>query len=122
MVNREVLKHMLGQLGMKADIAENGEIAVAAAHSAAYDLILMDMQMPVMNGLTATEVIRGLSGYATTPIVAITANAFDEDRQRCLDAGMSDFLTKPVRPAALRAVLAKWLSEDGETRSRDDQM
>jgi two-component system sensor histidine kinase/response regulator len=75
----------------------------------AYDLILMDMQMPVMGGLDATRAIRKLAGYAATPILAMTANAFDEDRQACLAAGMNDHVPKPVDPEHLFAALIEWL-------------
>jgi CheY-like chemotaxis protein len=74
-----------------------------------YDLILMDMQMPHMNGVEATRVIRALPGYAKTPILAMTANAFDEDRKVCIEAGMDDHLGKPVVPEALYETLLKWL-------------
>ena len=109
LLNREVLQDMMDELGVSADLAENGSIAVAKASQKAYDLILMDMQMPVMDGVSATEAIRKMPGYATTPIIALTANAFMEDRQACLNAGMNDFLTKPVRPQVLHATLSKWL-------------
>jgi CheY-like chemotaxis protein len=76
-----------------------------------YDLILMDMQMPRMDGLTATRLIRQLPGKAQVPIVAITANAFTEDKVRCIAAGMSDFVAKPVDPVALHATVLKWLAK-----------
>jgi CheY-like chemotaxis protein len=75
-----------------------------------YDLILMDIQMPLMNGVEATQAIRAMPGMENLPILAMTANAFDEDRDRCLAAGMNDHLGKPVEPAVLYETLAKWLS------------
>jgi two-component system sensor histidine kinase/response regulator len=74
-----------------------------------YTLILMDMQMPNLNGIDATMAIRALPAYAKTPILAMTANAFDEDRQRCLDAGMNDHIAKPVDPDKLYETLLAWL-------------
>jgi CheY-like chemotaxis protein len=70
---------------------------------------MMDMQMPKMDGLAATRQIREIPGYAVTPIIAMTANAFVEDRERCLAAGMNDFLVKPFKPEVLFAILLRWL-------------
>ena len=108
-LNREIIHDLLKQAGLTVDMAENGEVAVAKAGVAIYDLILMDMQMPVMDGLAATRAIRKLPGYGKTPIISLTANAFGEDRERCLAAGMSDFLIKPVRAEVLHATLLRWL-------------
>lgn len=109
LLNREMLMDLLNEAGLTADIAENGETAVTMAQATPYDLILMDMQMPVMDGLAATTEIRKLPGYSEIPIIAITANAFNEDRQRCLDCGMNDFLTKPLDDERLYSTLIKWL-------------
>ncbi|MDP3438442.1 MAG: ATP-binding protein [Azonexus sp.] len=108
-VNREVALDQLAGVGLVADIAENGQIAVDMASTTVYDLILMDMQMPVMNGLEASRQILALPGRSTAAIVAITANAFPEDRNACIDAGMVDYLSKPVEIKALHAVLLHWL-------------
>lgn len=119
-LNREVLQDMLDEAGLRADMAENGEVAVTKAKAAPYDIILMDMQMPVMGGLEATTVIRTLAGHERTPVIALTANAFDEDRHRCLAAGMSDFLSKPVSATHLFSVLLKWLGLGGAVKKQCD--
>jgi len=108
-VNREVVQVLLEEAGLLVDVAENGQIALDMAASGAYDLILMDMQMPVMDGLTAARHLRQWPQHAATPIVALTANAFEEDRQRCLAAGMNDYLSKPVDPDVLYAMVSRWL-------------
>jgi CheY-like chemotaxis protein len=109
-VNREVELIMLEDIGWTIDTAEDGQQALDMAAVNDYQLILMDMQMPVMNGLEATRAIRKLPNRQAVPILAMTANAFAEDRQACLEAGMNDFLTKPVVPEKLFEVLLKWLT------------
>jgi PAS domain S-box-containing protein len=106
-INREILIDLLSDIGINADFAENGRQAVDLARNHQYDLILMDMQMPEMDGLEATRQIRQLPGCVTVPIVAFTANAFSEDRERCRVAGMTDFLAKPIDPDILFATLLR---------------
>lgn len=107
LINREVSRMILEDIGMIVDCAEDGEEAVAMASRSDYVLIMMDMQMPRMDGLEATRQIRKLARYRDVPILAMTGNAFNEDRQRCLEAGMNEFLTKPVMPDILFATLLK---------------
>jgi CheY-like chemotaxis protein len=110
-VNREVSLGLLESVGLAVDLAEDGAQAVELARRQDYDLILMDMQMPNLNGVDATRAIRGDSLNRQTPILAMTANAFDEDRQTCLAAGMNDHIGKPVQPARLYASLLTWLAK-----------
>ncbi len=106
-INQEVASDLLRQVGLRCDLAVNGLDAVKMAEQTAYDLILMDIQMPLLDGLGATRTLRAAGRQM--PIIAMTANAFDEDRQRCLEAGMNDHLGKPVHPATLYRKLADWL-------------
>jgi two-component system sensor histidine kinase/response regulator len=107
-INQEVALALLADTGLHIDIASDGVEAVAMA-PAGYALILMDMQMPRMGGLAATRAIRALPACRATPILAMTANAFDEDRRQCLEAGMNDFVSKPVDPEKLFQTLLAWL-------------
>jgi PAS domain S-box-containing protein len=108
-VNQEVLLGMLYGVGLNAEIAANGQEAVALATSRDYRLALMDMQMPVMGGLEATRALRAMRQWAGRPILALTANAFDEDREACKAAGMDDFIVKPVDASVLYATILHWL-------------
>jgi signal transduction histidine kinase len=108
-INREISLMLLEDAELVVDLAEDGAQAVELAQRNAYALILMDMQMPRLNGVEATQQIRALPGYKCTPILALTANAFDQDRRECIEAGMDDHLGKPVNPEVLFESLLKWL-------------
>ncbi|WP_326537984.1 hybrid sensor histidine kinase/response regulator [Pseudorhodoferax sp.] len=117
-LNQEVAVGLLEDAGVRADIAENGAIALEMVQRQAYDLVLMDMQMPVMDGVTATLAIRQLPDFAAPPIVAMTANAMQVDRDRCAAAGMVDFVSKPIEPADLVRTLLRWLPPQAERAAR----
>ena len=123
LVNQKVALKILEKLGYHAEVVGSGLEAVEALQSRAYDLVLMDVQMPGMDGMEATRKIRGPdSGVINprTPIVALTAHAMVGDRQLCLDAGMDDYLAKPIKPAELAEALARWLpQESGDTPKKD---
>ena len=109
-VNQQVQLAMLEQLGIRADVAATGLEALEAIERQTYDLVLMDVQMPEMDGISATRELRRRRGSEAGPVVvAVTAGAYEADRERCLQAGMDDFLSKPVRIEALAALLERWL-------------
>ncbi len=110
-INREIAQLLLEDIGLVVDMAVDGRHAVSMAQEGAYAAILMDMQMPNLNGLEATQQIRESPGYRHTPIIAMTANAFAEDKARCFEAGMSDFLIKPFDPDTLFATLLRALNQ-----------
>ncbi|PKO40804.1 MAG: hypothetical protein CVU30_15600 [Betaproteobacteria bacterium HGW-Betaproteobacteria-3] len=110
-INRIILEQMLGELQLTVDMAEDGEQAIQQARNHRYDLVFMDMQMPVLDGLQATREIRKLDGYAQTPVIAITANVLPEHRERARAAGMSDFIGKPFNPEEMLKKIAYWLSD-----------
>ena len=108
-VNREVALAILSTTGLQVDVAEDGLEAVRAIRECDYALVLMDVQMPHMDGMQATRLIRTMPDRAGLPVIAVTANAFEGDRQRCFDAGMNDFIPKPVDAELLYSVLLRWL-------------
>lgn len=111
MINQRVAVLLLKKLGYHADVVANGREAVAALANGSYDLLLMDCEMPEVDGFDATRAIRAgqASGGRRLPIIALTANASPRDRQRCMEAGMDDCLTKPVTVEALRTLLDRWI-------------
>jgi CheY-like chemotaxis protein len=111
-VNQIVVQELLEAAGCTVDMAANGGEAVKLAREGRYDLILMDVHMPVLDGLAATRALRAWPGWATRPILAMTADLFDASRQGCREAGMDDFVIKPFRPDDLYAALLKWLPPD----------
>ena len=111
-INREISTYLLESAGLIVDSAEDGEVAVEMAKQNDYALILMDLQMPRLNGLDATRAIRTIPGRETIPILALTANAFDEDQKRCQDAGMDDHIIKPIDRNYLYATIFKWLNRE----------
>lgn len=108
-INAEVAQALLEDVGLVVELARDGEAAVEMALQRDYSVVLMDMQMPRLDGLDATRAIRQHHDLAALPIIAMTANAFAEDKARCLAAGMTDFLSKPVDPVALYGLLLRWL-------------
>lgn len=114
-INRELALALLAPMGVEVVEAENGQQAVELCQQDSFDLVLMDIQMPVMDGFSATRILREGPRYRKTPIVAMTAHALSGDRQKSLDAGMNDHITKPISPRKLRELLSQWLP----TKSKD---
>ncbi len=110
-MNREVAAMLLEDVSMQVDCAADGDEAVTMAGNKAYALVLMDLQMPRLDGLQSTRAIRALPNCASLPIIAMTANAFVEDKARCLEAGMNDFVTKPYDPELLYQTMVRWLEQ-----------
>ncbi|HND10232.1 MAG TPA: response regulator, partial [Pseudomonadota bacterium] len=112
-INQLVAQRFLEKLGITTELAQNGEQALGLLRAQRdIDLVLMDVQMPVMDGLEATQRIRGELGLVLLPIVAMTAHAFPEERERCLAAGMNDHVAKPISAAGLAEVIARWVPVD----------
>jgi CheY-like chemotaxis protein/HPt (histidine-containing phosphotransfer) domain-containing protein len=118
-VNRRVAYGVLHKLGHTVIEAENGAIALQRLESETFDLVLMDVQMPVMDGFEATACIRTNPRHRDLPIVAMTAHAMKGDRERCLSAGMNDYIAKPIRVEQVRQVLANWSRNDGPSSGDD---
>jgi signal transduction histidine kinase/ActR/RegA family two-component response regulator len=114
-MNREVAQLTLAGSGLIVDLAEDGRQALTRFEGRGYALVLMDVQMPVMDGLDATRAMRARPDGASVPIVAMTANAFTEDKELCIKAGMDDFLVKPFDPELLFSTLLRWLDRSGAT-------
>jgi CheY-like chemotaxis protein len=110
-INLMIAEEFLVDAGLLIDTAADGLEAVEKVTNGTYNAILMDMQMPRMGGLEASRRIRQIPGYSKVPIIALTANAFGKDREKCYAAGMNDFVTKPVKPEELFLILASWLSK-----------
>ncbi len=108
-INQQVATELLRDGGFVVDVANNGQISVEMVQNAIYDLVFMDMQMPVMDGVTATMEIRKLARFSDLPIVAMTANAMQGDREKCIAAGMNDHLSKPIEPDELWKATLKWI-------------
>jgi two-component system sensor histidine kinase/response regulator len=107
--NRDLMINLLAEYGLWTDLAENGVVALRRLMTESYDLVFMDLQMPVMGGLEATRTLRGLPGVTQPPIIALTAQAMAGDAERCLEAGMNDYLPKPVSAQTLDERLHLWL-------------
>ena len=116
-LNQIVAQELLRDAGMQVDVASNGQEAIACIDRRRYDVVLMDMQMPVMDGETATRQLRADPRHAGLPIIAMTANAMQADRERCFAAGMNDHVPKPIDPDVLWATLVRWLSPRPEAAS-----
>ncbi|MEY2977310.1 MAG: response regulator [Prochlorotrichaceae cyanobacterium] len=109
-VNGQLFQMMLERLGYQVDLAENGQEALNKLSRKSYRLILMDCQMPILDGYATTQALRSQDQYRDLIIIGLTAYAMTEDRERCLEVGMNDYLTKPLKMADLSTTLQKWLA------------
>ncbi len=117
LLNQQVASEILAEAGVVVVVADNGRVALALAQAQAFDAILMDMQMPEMDGVEATRALLALTDWQRAPIIAMTANAMNADRQRCLEAGMVDFVAKPIEPEHLFKTLLRWCRPDAPTQA-----
>ena len=115
-LNQQVVLGFLEETRANIDVAKNGQIALDMLENNTYDIVFMDLQMPVMDGITATQAIRNQEKFADLPVIAMTAHAMQEELQKCIDVGMNDYFTKPIDPNALFVLLAKWLAKDPGSR------
>ena len=121
MINQEVAKEILKNSGIDVDLANNGAEAIEMVRDTTYDLVLMDVQMPVMDGYTATRHIREDCGLRNLPVIAMTAHAMQGDREKCIEAGMNDYVSKPIDPEDLFAVLSRWVKVTVQPTSNSTQ-
>ena len=119
-LNQEVAQVILSDEGFRVDIAADGEQALAMVDKTNYDLVLMDMHMPVMDGVTATRILRKNPRFASLPIIAMTANVMEADKKLCLDAGMNDHVAKPIEPEELWTALLRWIPR--KAKAKDEQV
>lgn len=112
MINQQVIRELLERLALQVTLADNGRIALEKVQSQSFDLVLMDIQMPELDGMETTRQLRQLPGLQQLPVIAMTAHAFEEERQQCLASGMNDHLAKPVDPQLLQRALCRWLPAD----------
>ncbi|MES2989983.1 MAG: response regulator [Pseudomonadota bacterium] len=108
-VNQLVTSHLLADLGFEVDLADNGEEAVEKARAGGHALVMMDLNMPIMDGVEATRLIRQIPELHGLVILALTASVFEDDRLRCEQAGMNGHLSKPIDPVQMQAALGRWL-------------
>jgi len=121
-INQQVAVEILGSVGIIVDIADNGQEAVEAIHNSPYDAVLMDVQMPVMDGFEASIEIRQDGRFNDLPIIAMTAHAMKGDREKCIEAGMNDYVTKPINTDDLFSTLSRWIRDEGDHTATDESL